>query len=1125
MGKKQLREDKLRTICEKIAKINYPTLVSEFPTEHQEKIKVDEIHSGDLSIEGRLAKYNSISPITEVEKKDIESVIRDLKNSYLFERKDYERLNIFNKKVNQLLQKTSPSGAGLNDWIIHFIDGPSNLAKGCWLDIVQLFNEMKDSDNWNSFVSKSKIEAPFLGPSHIAHFRYWYSLAKNCQDKNTKPIYYKQWKTTALWFFGIEKNDYDGFCVHYNSLTNLGTPKLLHFSCYYSLLLLKLKSDPEFLQIISEENEKKQIENLIFVDKKEDNDDSDDLNEDSVLSNEFKFYQWIDANKDYAENSKILCKSRIKNISKLSIANKLGNIFEWNFDEFKTKQNELRVLPEFVANSSTKGGDGWYSASLNKFQEYLYSKENNSLELIERDFRVWLTKKLPSSVASYLGGKTFVNTISEKIGLGNFYLWTLNDFSKNKELLFNDSDFTEKNTKGKAAYSNLIYRFGDFLNERVSGETDTNEDIIIPVKKYDDYRWYWSTLRPVLDLNRLDIIFGVTKVIGEIGGKVANSKAFKDKLKQLEKDLKIDDKRLSKHDTDLSRNIIASVREYWQGPGILNTDNTLTDFGLSIANGTLSYDEFVLELVNNFNLPNPNLPQRYSPEVIKNWEINNLRIAPFKIIIQILTELFYKFDFGTQSYLSVDELIDIVIPISADTPSDIKKYCNAIIKSRNGELDLSKWPKYMTFGQDEGRLPKEFLIVLKYWGLLEEVQLKGNEESARYYLTNKARSMFVAQNNNFGREISLPSSQNPCSSPLVNPVNKIYFGAPGTGKSFKIAKMLKGNVCEKFKYRITFHPEYDHASFLGGYKPASDTDGNIKYEFVPQIFTNIFVEACNDSKSQFYLIIEEINRGNCAEIFGDLFQLLDREDDYGISPTKELKEYLNNNITNLNSKFWDLSEEESKRKMLLPDNITVLATMNTSDQSLMPMDSAFKRRWEWEYVPIIYGEKDPETNLVNRSYDYKVQLGTETFSWIKFIETVNHKISKTESLGMDKCLGNYFVKVKDNEILISEDTFINKVLFYLWNDVFKDENDEDGLSIFKGMTFMDFFPKETARQNIKKILEELDKYRADENKKDSKKMIGKIFEALEPIKTDEIKLNSELDPKIDPDATEVEIKE
>jgi 5-methylcytosine-specific restriction endonuclease McrBC GTP-binding regulatory subunit McrB len=329
-----------------------------------------------------------------------------------------------------------------------------------------------------------------------------------------------------------------------------------------------------------------------------------------------------------------------------------------------------------------------------------------------------------------------------------------------------------------------------------------------------------------------------------------------------------------------------------------------------------------------------------------------------------------------------------------------------------------------------------------------------------------------------------PENKDPNCKSLIKPEfkeNKIFFGAPGTGKSTRITQILeKEKVCEKFVTRVTFHPEYDYASFVGGYKPFTDVEGEIKYAFVPQTFINVFIDACNNPDSQYYLIIEEINRGNCAEIFGDLFQLLDRNPKYPITTSKELREYLSGVDSNsekrikVATEYWD----RENGKMRLPNNITLWATMNTSDQSLMPMDSAFKRRWEWQYIPIIYTRKDPETNKDNTSFKYKVQFGnpTKTFSWIEFIKEINNIISKIDSLGMDKCLGNYFVQVEKNkqdEYLISEDTFINKVLFYLWNDVFKDENDEDGLSIFKGMTFMDFFPKETARVNIKKILDEL----------------------------------------------------
>jgi hypothetical protein len=290
-------------------------------------------------------------------------------------------------------------------------------------------------------------------------------------------------------------------------------------------------------------------------------------------------------------------------------------------------------------------------------------------------------------------------------------------------------------------------------------------------------------------------------------------------------------------------------------------------------------------------------------------------------------------------------------------------------------------------------------------------------------------------------------------SPLKKIEQKIFFGSPGTGKSYKVDNEIK-DLDTKFYERVTFHPEYDNASFVGGYKPISDIDekGNdfIKYKFVPQAFTNIYVDAWLDQENQYYLVIEEINRGNCAEIFGNIFQLLDRNSNYTVSPSEELKKHLI-------EKFKDKNHDGIVNGLKLPPNLTLYATMNTSDQSLFPMDSAFKRRWEWEYVPINY-EALNEKGEPNDSFHYKVFLDDEKvkyFKWIDFIKNVNLKIEANENLGMDKCIGNYFIKSETKEISLHE--FINKVIFYLWNDVFKDE--DVSKSIFeKGISFEKFFP-------------------------------------------------------------------
>ena len=301
--------------------------------------------------------------------------------------------------------------------------------------------------------------------------------------------------------------------------------------------------------------------------------------------------------------------------------------------------------------------------------------------------------------------------------------------------------------------------------------------------------------------------------------------------------------------------------------------------------------------------------------------------------------------------------------------------------------------------------------------------------------------------------------------------NKIYYGAPGTGKSHKVKVLLTGK--ENRTERVTFHPEYDYASFIGGFKPITEkntTTGKeeIKYKFVPQIFTNIYVDAWNDKDGEYYLVIEEINRGNCAEIFGDIFQLLDRNSDYDITPSSELKSYLVEQLTSENG-----MKGIENGKMKLPQNLSILATMNTSDQSLFPMDSAFKRRWDWEYIPINYAPTYIDSNgeeQENESSAYKVVVSdTTSFSWIKFIEKVNTIIKENPNLGMDKCIGNYFIKAKDNVIMLED--FINKAIFYLWNDVFKDEDDH----IFEENTFYeDFFPIATnGKDKVLKILEKV----------------------------------------------------
>ena len=281
-------------------------------------------------------------------------------------------------------------------------------------------------------------------------------------------------------------------------------------------------------------------------------------------------------------------------------------------------------------------------------------------------------------------------------------------------------------------------------------------------------------------------------------------------------------------------------------------------------------------------------------------------------------------------------------------------------------------------------------------------------------------------------------------------LQQIYYGAPGTGKSHRIKKQLeelnvpKGNI-----FRTTFHPDSDYSSFVGAYKPTMKKqyryDGKVKakyyedddlagakrddviidkviqYDFIPQTFIKAYTQAYKNPNENVYLIIEEINRGNCAQIFGDLFQLLDRDDngvsEYPIKADSDLKMYLEGELGKNHDGIKD-------GELCLPSNLYIWATMNTSDQSLFPIDSAFKRRWDWEYEPIKY-----------MNTDWGIEVGGNMYSWTSFQKEVNNRIFEATN-SEDKMLGDFFVKPNNN--VISEKQFINKVLFYLWNDVCKD---------------------------------------------------------------------------------------
>lgn len=343
------------------------------------------------------------------------------------------------------------------------------------------------------------------------------------------------------------------------------------------------------------------------------------------------------------------------------------------------------------------------------------------------------------------------------------------------------------------------------------------------------------------------------------------------------------------------------------------------------------------------------------------------------------------------------------------------------------------------------------------------------------------------------------------------PLQQIYYGAPGTGKSFDIDRITKTYST----IRTTFHPDSDYSTFVGAYKPTMTKskvygaqgpvldkgkeveENRITYTFIKQAFLKAYLGAWKkyadggDEVQPQFLVIEEINRGNCAQIFGDLFQLLDRSSNgfstYPIEADADLQKEIENAfseedeykiegdldvagaVKGYTSNYGkSLSEDiKSGRVLLLPNNLYIWATMNTSDQSLFPIDSAFKRRWDWKYVRITNGYErdeqgefrtDEQGNRIPLNWKIKADNNTEV-DWWAFVQAIDNEIAdKTDS--DDKKLGYFFCKPQGNSKIIDVETFVGKVIFYLWNDVFKDEDaDIFKLSTAKG-TFDQFYTED-----------------------------------------------------------------
>ena len=538
------------------------------------------------------------------------------------------------------------------------------------------------------------------------------------------------------------------------------------------------------------------------------------------------------------------------------------------------------------------------------------------------------------------------------------------------------------------------------------------------------------------------------------------------------------------------------------------------------------------------NIVNKQLERIYIDSNVNNLYTIHIKICPFMFLFKILlligditesyriaTSEFKLFVATAQSWNDYFEVVESILRYRNDP--DYKMQCDANIAKVS---DV----RYNILAQNHSQLEVTSSEIAIKDGEVKNIRRK----VAEYELDD-----------------SVQSAEDIFSSYFVStfPLQQIFYGAPGTGKSHEIKERTKGQSV----IRTTFHPDSDYSTFVGAYKPTmeetdalvvpvvvdkgislEDTktykDKRIIYKFVKQAFLKAYLLAWKNytdlktvtsitdttstaerlddeqdiitkaiqnefnpnnnikpdespnqsdqdehttSKSKLivthscksvFLVIEEINRGNCAQIFGDLFQLLDRSDngfsEYPIEADDDLQKEIErafgeeadyklvNNI-NVEGIVMDytsnygatLSEDiQHGRILLLPKNLYIWATMNTSDQSLFPIDSAFKRRWDWVYIPIDTHKED-----------WYIKVNNIEYSWPSFLDKINDEVLSDET-AEDKHLGFYFCKAEDN--IITAEKFVSKVLFYLWNDVFKVYGVPEMLTKGdKNMTFHKFY--------------------------------------------------------------------
>lgn len=485
-----------------------------------------------------------------------------------------------------------------------------------------------------------------------------------------------------------------------------------------------------------------------------------------------------------------------------------------------------------------------------------------------------------------------------------------------------------------------------------------------------------------------------------------------------------------------------------------------------VLNGNI--DSVVSEFIKKFQYPNPRETRNKAGIEFYKEEISNKQLlAPLRVLVKLL---FYgymyrdtkEFPYETlESYILTNEKI-------AKNNQTIESLYDEVL-SGGSTRKLEGNPNITLSSTD--RLIADLLQILIEFELISIKEIKKKKtivfEYEKLSDTKKKYVLDIIEYDVFFKEKKVTTQKNSeeeykkymqsnepldnnssyydCETPAILGkkrvgVNKIYFGAPGTGKSFRIEKYIQNNGIKMYQessghpnvFRTTLHPEYSYNDFTGQVMPSIEKSENgkekkITYNYYEQIFVKSMKRALAFPKEPIFLILEEMSRANVAAVFGDLFQLLDRsnsgESQYGIH----------------NSLIADAIFKNPEKLIFIPKNLYILGTVNTSDQNVFVMDTAFKRRFEFEYVDALrFSFKDKEKKVPFNDFKFKLKLSKNrelNLTWIKLLKNLNEYIVRELELSEDKQIGQFFVKFTEKDDEYNYNQITGKLLQYLWMDV------------------------------------------------------------------------------------------